>query len=147
MWAGMLAHNDLAGCGRSLGAGRAGGWESHALEHELSAHHPDIVHGAGLAVIMPAWMRYVWRTDPARFLSFAKDVFGIEPIDDTDEAVGDAVTVTIDELQNFFVEMGMPSTLTELGVGEGDFDTLIETLRESKGTTFGAFKPLTLRFW
>ena len=55
-----------------------------------------------------------------------------------------AVTVTIDELQNFFVEMGMPSTLTELGVGEGDFDTLIETLRESKGTTFGAFKPLTL---
>lgn len=144
MWAGMLAHNDLAGCGRSLGAGRAGGWESHALEHELSAHHPDIVHGAGLAVIMPAWMRYVWCTDPARFLSFAKDVFGIEPIDDTDEAVGDAVTVTIDELQNFFVEMGMPSTLTELGVGEGDFDTLIETLRESKGTTFGAFKPLTL---
>lgn len=144
MWAGMLAHNDLGGCGRSLSAGRAGGWESHALEHELSAHRPDIVHGAGLAVIMPAWMRYVWRADPARFLAFGKDVFDIEPVDDTDEAVDDAVAVIIDELQNFFAEMGMPTTLTELGIDESDFDALIETLRESKGATFGAFRPLSL---
>lgn len=144
MWAGMLAHNDLVGCGRSLSEGRAGGWESHALEHELSAHRPGIVHGAGLAVIMPAWMRYVWRADPARFLAFGKEAFDIEPVDDTDEAVDDAVAVTIDELQNFFAEMGMPTTLTELGIDESDFDALIETLRESKGATFGAFRPLSL---
>ena len=65
---------------------RAGGWESHALEHEISAHHSEVTHGAGLAVILPAWMRYVWPAHPERFLSFAKDVFGLMPEDDTREA-------------------------------------------------------------
>ena len=116
MWAGTLAHNDLAGLGRNAKPnGRAGGWESHALEHELSAHDPRITHGAGLAVIFPAWMRYVWRENPDRFLSFGRDVFGIEPVDPAEdnvdvtpeEAVADAVSATIDELQAFFVSLGM----------------------------------------
>ena len=65
MWAGTLAHNDIAGCGLSATpTSRAGGWESHALEHELSAFDTSITHGAGLAVVMPAWMRFVWREIP-----------------------------------------------------------------------------------
>ena len=149
MWAGMLAHNDLAGCGRSLNPGaRAGGWESHALEHELSAHHPEITHGAGLAVIMPAWMRYVWHTDPERFLDFAADVFGIEPVEEEfcphDEAVEDAVTATIDELQAFFRSLGMPATLADFGLTSDDIEPLIATLRVNKGEPFGAFQPLTM---
>lgn len=145
MWAGMLAHNDIAGCGRGLNpAGRAGGWESHGLEHELSAFDTSITHGAGLAVVMPAWMRYVWREDPSRFLQFALDVFDIEPIDDTEEAVEDAVTAAIDELQAFFVDMGMPKTMGELGLHVEDLDAVIETLRATKGDVFGAFKPLTM---
>ncbi len=149
MWAGMLAHNDIAGCGRSLSpTGRAGGWESHALEHELSAHKPEITHGAGLAVIMPAWMRYVWRTDPERFLDFAAAVFGIEPVEEEfsprDEAVEDAVTAAIDELQAFFRSLGMPATLGDFGLIPDDVDALLVTLRESKGEPFGAFQPLTM---
>ena len=149
MWAGTLAHNDLAGCGRSLVYGvRAGGWESHALEHELSAHHPEVAHGAGLAVILPAWMRHVWREDPSRFLSFARDVFGIEPVDEdtlpADEAVEDAVTAAIDELQAFFRSIGMPATLEDFGLTPADIDPMIETLRENKGEVFGAFKKLTM---
>jgi len=149
MWAGMLAHNDIAGCGRSLNpTGRAGGWESHGLEHELSAHYTQITHGAGLAVIMPAWMRYVWREDPERFLSFAADVFGIEPVDEDfcprDEAVEDAVTAAIDELQAFFASLGMPTRLADFELTENDIEPLIQTLRLSKGEVFGAFKKLDM---
>ena len=148
MWAGTLAHNDIAGCGRSLSPTvRAGGWESHALEHELSAHHPQITHGAGLAVILPAWMRHVWRADPQRFLLFAHDVFGIDPADDlepSDEAVADAVTAAIDELQAFFQSLGMPARLAAFGLGEADIEPLIATLAGNKGERFGAFMPLDM---
>ena len=138
MWAGTLAHNDLAGCGRSLApTKRAGGWESHALEHELSAHHPEITHGAGLAVVMPAWMRYVWRTDPQRFRDFGRDVFGIEPGEGCELAA-------IDALQAFFLRLGMPATLGDFGLTPDDVDPLLETLRASKGEPFGAFQPLTM---
>lgn len=149
MWAGTLAHNDIAGCGRGfVPTARAGGWESHALEHELSAHHPEITHGAGLAVVMPAWMRYVWRTDPQRFLDFASDVFGIEPVEEEycprEEAVEDAVTAAIDELQAFFRSLGMPATLGDFGLTPDDIDPLLETLRMNKGEPFGAFQKLTM---
>ena len=153
MWAGTLAHNDLAGLGRNAKpAGRAGGWESHALEHELSAHDPSIAHGAGLAVIFPAWMRYVWRANTERFLAFGKDVFGIEPVDPAEDgvdvtakqAVEDAVLATIDELQGFFVSLGMPRTLGELGVTAGQIPALLATLEQNKGAEFGELKRLTM---
>ena len=149
MWAGMLAHNDIAGCGRSLvPTARAGGWESHALEHELSAHFPQITHGAGLAVVLPAWMRYVWRTDPARFLQFARDVFGIEPVGEdvqpADDAVADAVEAAIDELQAFFIGLGMPKALGDFDIDPSCIDALLSTLQQSKGAQFGAFRTLTL---
>ena len=153
MWAGTLAHNDIAGLGRNTNpGGRAGGWESHGLEHELSAHHTQITHGAGLAVVFPAWMRYVWRSAPERFLSFGRDVFGIEPVDaeadgvdvTPEEAVADAVAATIDELQAFFVSLGMPRTLGELGVTAKDVPALLETLEQNKGPVFGELQRLTM---
>lgn len=153
MWVGMLAHNGIAGVGRNLvPTSRAGGWESHGLEHELSAHDPKIAHGAGLAVIFPAWMRYVWRENPERFLAFGRDVFDIEPVNPeedgvditAEQAVADAVEATIDALQEFFVSMGMPSTLGELGITEADIDALIQTLEQNKGAEFGEFKRLTM---
>ena len=153
MWAGTLAHNDLAGLGRSVNpGGRAGGWESHGLEHELSGHDPSITHGAGLAVIFPAWLRYVWREHPERILSFGRGVFGIEPVNaeedgvdvTPEEAVADAAAATIDELQEFFVSIGMPRTLGELGVTEEMVEELLPTLEKNKGAVFGDFKRLTL---
>lgn len=145
MWAGTLAHNDLCGCGRSsVPESRAGGWESHSLEHEISAHHPEVTHGAGLAVILPAWMRHVWHANPTRFLAFAQGVLDVEPVDETDEATEDAVTYTIDELQRFFVGLGMPQTLTDLGRTPSDVDAWLETLRLNKGERFGEFMPLTM---
>ena len=147
MWAGTLAHNDIAGCGlNAKPLSRAGGWESHGIEHELSALNPKITHGAGLAVMMPAWMRYVWRENPDRFLQFALGVFDIEPVDDSDEAIEDAVTVAIDELQSFFASLGMPTKLGELGITEGDIDVLVDRLAATKGETFGGFKKLNREY-
>ena len=143
MWAGTLAHNDLTGCGRGASlTARAGGWESHALEHELSALDPKIAHGAGLAVVMPAWMRHVWRADPSRFLAFGRDVFGLVPDADSDAAREQTVRATIDRLQAFFVGLGLPRTLDAFGLKPDCIDHLLAGLEQSKGRTFGAFMPL-----
>lgn len=149
MWAGTLAHNDIAGCGRSLGAGRAGGWESHALEHAISAFDTTITHGAGLAVIIPAWMRYVWREDPDRFLLFGYEVFGIEPIEEGDEGFEGAdlaeewaVEATIDELAAFFQSLGMPATLEEFGLKPENIPAFCDLVAGARGEEFGCFKKL-----
>ncbi len=144
LWAGTLAHNGLAGCGVNVPGKRDGDWTCHGLEHELSALDTNIAHGAGLAVIFPAWMRYVWREHPERFLTFAQEVFDIEAIDDTPEAVEDAVTATIDELQRFFVSLGMPRTLGEFGVQDDDIERMMPGLTLNRGERFGSFKELTL---
>lgn len=143
MWASTLAHNDLAGLGRNaIPFKRAGGWESHALEHELSAHDPSITHGAGLAVIVPAWLRFAWDANPERILSFGREVFGIEKSPSSSiEATADK---TIDALQAFFVSLGMPSHLSELGVTEDDIPALLTTLEHNKGPVFGDLKPLSI---
>jgi alcohol dehydrogenase YqhD (iron-dependent ADH family) len=141
MWAGTLAHNDLVGCGRGASAAvRAGGWESHALEHELSALDPKITHGAGLAVMMPAWMRYVMSEDYSRFVSFGRDVFGIIPADSSEQSIKAAALEAVDRLQAFFVSMGMPRSLKEFGIGESSINQLLDGLEKSKGREFGAFK-------
>lgn len=143
MWAGTLAHNDLAGCGRACAPlARAGGWESHALEHELSALDPRIAHGAGLAVVMPAWMRYVWCENPARFLSFGRDVFGIVPEDDSPESIEKCVLGVIDALKSFFVSIGMPRSLSDFGIERSSVERLVSGLEKSKGRVFGEFKKL-----
>ncbi|MDM8299926.1 iron-containing alcohol dehydrogenase [Collinsella tanakaei] len=157
MWVGTLAHNGLAGLGMGVPGGRDGDWTCHGLEHELSAFDTRITHGAGLAVIFPAWMRYVWREHPERFLEFGSQLFGIEPVDpavddlsDIDEeitperAVADAVEATIDELQDFFVSLGMPRTLSEFGMAEDDIEKLMPGLSINRGELFGSFKKLTL---
>ena len=90
----------------------------------------------------------MWRSDPESFLRFASDVFGIEPAfeecESTEEAIEDAVTAAIDELQAFFQSLGMPKTLGDFGLTPDDVDALIDTLRLSKGEAFGAFQKLTM---
>lgn len=92
---------------------------------------------------MPAWMRYVWREDPSRFLSFAYEVFGLEPKDGRESSIAETVEGAIDELQEFFARQTMPTTLEGLGFTEGDIDTLVDIVIAAKGNPFGVFKPLT----
>ncbi len=134
MWAGMLCHQGLAVVGRHED------WATHGLEHELSALYPDITHGAGLAVMFPAWMEFVYAENPARFAHYGREVFGLAPTGDVE---ADALSA-IDETRSFFASLGMPTALDELGVEESDIEKLIPTLKENKGEPFGSFKKLTM---
>ncbi len=134
MWAGMLCHQGLAGVGRHED------WATHGLEHELSALDPSITHGAGLAVMFPAWMEYVCDANYARFARYGREVFGLAPTGDLE---ADALSA-IDETRMFFASLGMPTTLEELGVGEEDIERMIPTLRANKGEAFGSMKKLDM---
>ena len=131
MWAGTLAHNDICG------AGRVQDWASHGIEHELSALY-DCAHGAGLAVVMPAWMTYVHKTDPARFARFARNVFDVgHGVPDAD-----AARAGIAAFRSWLKSLGLPLTFAELGAKEEDIPLLVKTLNLS-GNTLGGFQPLT----
>lgn len=134
MWAGMLCHQGLAGVGRHED------WATHGLEHELSALNPAITHGAGLAVMFPAWMEHVHTENPARFAFYGQAVFGLTPTGDVE---ADALSA-IDETRAFFASLGMPTTLAELDVEEADIPKMLPTLAQNKGVPFGTFKKLTL---
>ena len=129
-----VCHQGLAGVGRHED------WATHGLEHELSALDPSITHGAGLAVMFPAWMEYVYGENPARFAYYGREVFGLAPTGDVED---DALSA-IDETRSFFASLGMPVTLAELGIGEDDIESMIPTLKENKGEPFGSFMKLSM---
>ena len=132
MWAGMVAHNNLCG------VGRAQDWASHKLEHELSSLY-DCAHGAGLAVMTPAWMTYVYRHDIPRFSQFAVRVFGVE-MDYADPER--TVLEGIERFKSFLHSIGMPLTFAELGAKESDIPKLVEVLGAGDALPIGNFVPL-----
>lgn len=105
MWAGTVAHNGILNSGRT-----SGDWGTHSIEHEISGIY-DVAHGAGLAVIFPAWMEHVCRHDTGRFAMYAREVFGVSEKDD-----GRAALEGIEKTREFFRSLGMPGSLRELNV-------------------------------
>ena len=130
MWAGTLAHNDVCG------AGRVQDWSSHGIEHELSALY-DCAHGAGLAVVMPAWMTYVHAADDARFARFARNVFGVGVGESDAKAALDGIAA----FRAWLKSLGLPLNFAELGAREEDIPFLVKKLNLS-GNTLGGFMPL-----
>ena len=130
MWAGMVAHNNLCGVGREQD------WNSHGLEHELSGLY-DVAHGAGLAVIMPAWMEYVHGHNVMRFCQMATRVFGCQMNYENPEATA---LEGIQRFRAFLHSIGMPINFTELGAKEDDIPMLVEKLGIGDGTTGGFMK-------
>ena len=129
MWAGTVAHNNICG------VGRAQDWSSHGIEHELSARY-DCAHGAGLAVVMPAWMAYVMETDVGRFARFAERVFGVR---EADPSV--AAKEGLARYRAWLKSIGMPLTFAELGAKPEDIPALVAKLG-LRGNTLGSFRPL-----
>ena len=117
MWAGTLAHNDVCG------AGRVQDWSSHGIEHELSALY-DCAHGAGLAVVMPAWMTYVHAADDARFARFARNVFGVGVGESDAKAALDGIAA----FRAWLKSLGLPLNFAEK--------------LNLSGNTLGGFMPL-----
>ena len=134
MWTGMLAHNNCCGVGRDQD------WASHNLEHELSALY-DCPHGAGLAVMFPAWMEYTMHHDVMRFAQLANRVWGCDMDFQHPEITAKA---GIDALRKFLRSIGMPLTLAEVGGKEEDIPYLARTAAygDGRGGTLGAFVVL-----
>lgn len=130
MWAGTVAHTNLCGVGREQD------WNSHGLEHELSGLY-DVAHGAGLAVIMPAWMEYVHRQDVMRFCQMATRVFGCQMNFADPEATA---LEGIRSFRKFLKNIGMPINFEELGAREEDIPLLVEKFGIGDGTTGGFMK-------
>ena len=130
MWAGMLAHNN------SCGVGRTQDWASHQIEHELSAFY-DCAHGAGLAVVLPAWMEFVMEQDVTRFARFAVNVMGCE----LDFAHPERTAREgISRLKEFFRRLDMPVTLEQIGAKAEDIPAMIaHRAARPGGFPFGGF--------
>lgn len=107
MWASSLSHNDLTGCGRENAL------PVHQLEHALSGEYDHIAHGAGLAVLFPAWGRFIYKHNIPRFAQFARRVWEIN--EESDEK---AALMGIEAMADFFKSIKMPLTLREFNIPE-----------------------------
>lgn len=128
-FAGTVAHNGIVGMGRDQD------WACHGMEHELSAIY-DVAHGAGLAVLTPSWMEYVYKDNINMFVQFAVNVMGVESSYRDPHAI---VQEGINRLREFFEKLGLPSTLSGLGIGG---DRLEEMAKKATGAAFGAEHPI-----
>ncbi|MGI6162067.1 MAG: iron-containing alcohol dehydrogenase [Christensenellales bacterium] len=133
VWCGTVAHNDLLSCGR------IGDWASHKMEHELSGIY-DIAHGAGLSIMIPAWMKYVYKHDMRRFATFASRVFGITEPDE--EA---AALAGISALEGFFSSVGLPIRLGDVGIDDARLHEMAVKATNNDTMTIGNFVTFTSR--
>jgi alcohol dehydrogenase len=132
MWAGSIAHNNL------LDRGRVGDWASHDIEHELSGIY-DIAHGAGLSVVFPAWMKYNYKHDVARFAQFAARVWGVEPdYFHVEKMALEGIT----RLEAFWKGLGLPIRLSDLGIGLDRAAEMAKKCTASDTHTVGQFVKL-----
>lgn len=133
MWGGCLAHNTL------FQTGRIGDWASHKMEHELSALY-DIAHGAGLAIMFPAWMKYVLpRGGEKKLAQFATRVLGVSENFGTQEEIAKE---GIARLEAFYHSLGLTTTLHENGIGEENIDRMADRCAQLVGGTVGSFVKL-----
>ncbi len=133
MWTGALAHNTL------LHTGRVGDWGSHKLEHELSASF-DIAHGAGLAIVHPAWMKHAVKQAPKKLAQFAAQIFDV-PADFGDETA--AALEGVRRLEAFYRSLGMPTRLSDVGLENADFAALAQRALPDGQSTVGEYIRLT----
>ncbi len=134
MWAGMMAHNN------SCGVGRTQDWTSHCIEHELSALY-DCAHGAGLAVTMPAVFTYNMKCNVMRFAQIAVRVWGCSMDFENPEKTAKE---GIERLRSFLISIGMPKNFKELGADPKDIEVMAHKCCYGGGLngTIGGFTPL-----
>ncbi len=135
MWAGMVAHNNLCGVGREQD------WSSHEMEHELSAYF-EATHGAGLAVICPAWMKFVTKKNLHKTVQFAVRVWDCQM---NFENPMETALEGIERFEYFLKKIGMPSTITEFGASEADIPKLANHIKLNDDNTLGGYVRLGVK--
>lgn len=131
MWAGMIAHNGTCGVGCEED------WSSHFLEHEVSAVY-NVSHGAGLAVIFPAWLTYMAEHHAGKVAQYAARVWNVPKSTDCKAMALEGIR----RFKSFLHSIGMPVTFRELGIEHPDIDLLVKKFHENKGERVGNYFPL-----
>jgi alcohol dehydrogenase YqhD (iron-dependent ADH family) len=131
MWASSLSHNGLTGCGRNIL------FPVHKLEHDFSGLF-DVAHAAGLSVLFPAWARYMYHHDVQRFCQFANRVWDI----DTDDEPDKTALKGIEAMTNYFKDIGMPTTMKELGISPSDYEKIADLTTDNGTKEIMSYVPL-----
>lgn len=133
MWASSLGCNGIAGLGN-----KPSGWPCHGIEHALSGYY-DITHGEGLAIVTPRWMLHILSDRTMeRFVSFGTGVWGISR-EKSDRAIAEEA---IAKTEAFFLSLGMPMTLKEVGIGKERIGEMAKHIADNEGLE-SAYAPLT----
>lgn len=133
MWASSLSHNGLTGCGKNTP------FPVHKMEHDFSGLF-DVAHGAGLAVLFPAWARYIYRHDIRKFSQFANRVWGIEMDHEHPEKTA---LRGIEAMTQYFRTIGMPTTMKELGISPSDYEKIADMTTNGGKIQIQSYFPLT----
>ena len=109
------------------------------MEHEISAAYPQVPHGAGLAVVFPAWLAFMAHHKPSKVAQLGRRIFNVDEKDDRIAAIE-----TVASLRAFFsAVLRMPLTFKDLGIENPDIDSLVAKLHANKGETIGGYYKLT----
>ena len=122
MLASSLSHNGLTGLGKPFG------FVVHPMEHALSGYRPDIIHGAGVALIYPAWATYALDRDEEKFARLARRLFHVVAKSKREEAI-----IGIAKTREFFASLGLPTSFKEVGLTKADIPSLV-ALASGNGT-------------
>lgn len=113
VWAASVAHNGI------LSTGRVMDWASHNMEHALSAHY-DISHGGGLAIVIPHWMKYVYKHNLDVFARYAITVFGVENKGSKEDIALEGINKT----KEFFEYLGLPTKLSGYNIDDSKLEIM-----------------------
>ena len=128
----------------TVGVGRTGDFSTHKLGHQLSVHY-DMTHGASVALMFLAWMRYVYKQDLDRFVKYAVRVWDVpDSLGDAEAIVKEAMALEgIKRTEDFFKSMGLPIRLSEAGIPSDKFEEMAEKATSVTGGIIGNFMKLT----
>lgn len=133
MWAASNATNGLIYCGKNIN------WSVHGIEVGLNTYY-DLTHGIGLSILTPIWMKYVLDDERVdNFVEYGVNVWGIDKDKDRYKIANEA----IDKTKRFFVSMGLPQTLREVGIGDENLENIARySIDSQEGNVIGNFRPL-----
>lgn len=131
VWASSLALNGLTG------SGKGGAWSVHPIEHELSAYY-DLTHGIGLAILTPAWMRYILNENNVdKFADYAINVWKLPTLENKVKLAHQGIDAT----EDFFRSLGIPMSLKEVGIDDSKFELMAKRAVELGALQY-AYVPL-----
>lgn len=129
MLSGTMAHSGI------LGLGREEDWGSHRIGHEMTALY-GTTHGETLSIILPAWMKYVYRKRLEKFVQFARNIFHVEGKETDEETALEGIR----RFENFLKDMDMPISFADANLSTDEFELMAE--KATKGGPVGSFKKL-----